>query len=173
MNPALWASVWDAIDKTSQLIGILTIVPAVAAFLGVRSLQRQRRQIIQQLQATPGSRPALLIVSVNKPITLQVEAWRRQQEHLRDIPEERVFKLEWDKHLGAEDLDDFLARFREKRAEIMRTGADKIHLFYGGPVVVAAQIGAELKNGCPVILYHLDSSGTGQYANWGPLERPH
>lgn len=78
------------------MIGILTIVPAVAAFLGVRSLQRQRRQVIQQLPVTPGSRPALLMVSVNKPIALQVEAWRRQQEHLRDIPEERVFDLHWD-----------------------------------------------------------------------------
>lgn len=53
----------------------------------------------------------------------------------------------------------------------MRTGADKIHLFYAGPFVMAAQIGTELKNGCPVILYHLDSSRTGQYANWGPLAR--
>jgi len=174
VTSALGSAVWDVIDKVSQLVGILTIVPAFLAWFGVKNIQRQRRQLVRQLQTEPGSRPALLIVSIDKPIRSQVEAWRQQQEGLKGIPEERVFDLSWDRRLDFTELDDFIVEFRKVRARVMQAGVTKIHLFYAGPVVVAALIGAELSNGCPVILYHMEKhgQGAGEYVNWGPLDRP-
>ncbi|MEW5762653.1 MAG: SAVED domain-containing protein [Bacillota bacterium] len=68
-----------------------------------------------------------------------------------------------------DDVVPLLERLRHQRVAIIRQGATAIHLFYAGPVAVAAMIGAELSNGCPVHVYHYNS-GEGRYVNWGLLD---
>lgn len=47
--------------------------------------------------------------------------------------------------------------------------AQRNPLFYRGPAVLAAVIGAELSNRTPVILYHHQPNSG--YENWGPLHQ--
>lgn len=166
---------WDFIDKASQVTGLVTDfigLPSILITLGlVWGRERRRKRELQAIRETPGVRPAVLIVDVGEgSIRPAVENWLRQQVAFQDFPPDRIHHLDHpDQRLEVEQIDTFMDGFRQTERKIMNSGCDKIHLFFRGPAVLAAMIGAELSNRTTVILYHKNPNS--DYANWGPLHR--
>lgn len=164
--------VWGIIDRLSQITGILGFLPILGTLWLVWRIERRRRRELRTIRETPGTRPAVLIVDVGEgSIRPAVENWLRQQEELQDFPTERIYHLDHpDQRLEADRIDSFMEEFRKVERVIMDGGCDKIHLFYRGPAVLAAMVGAELSNRTTVILYHKNPNDS-HYVHWGPLHR--
>ena len=96
-------------------------------------------------------------------------ATRDDMKFLQSIPEDRWFKLERNEAIKPDDISEIVTQVRGKLAEVSMCGAQQIHLFFGGPVMLPAILGAEMANWGNVILW-AHNPGTHNYENWGPLK---
>jgi len=168
---ALLDFIHNTLDPLGILVGLILAVPVFSTWYQVVwGNQRRYRQYLRTIRATPGNRPAILIVDLlpERNIRAAVENYCGQSAALRDIPRERMFYLQRD-GLGIYQLDDFKAAIRRQVGEMYAQGVDRIHYFHAGPAMAAAMVGAELGNGCPVLLYHHEGQG---YQSFGLLKLP-
>lgn len=160
---------WDWFDKTATLLGFISLIPIFWTWYEIAwGSKRRYRAWFEAVRRTPGQRPGVLIVDLlpGREMRVQVENFLKGAEDLKAIPEERILYINHLKHTKAADLPMLVLELREQIATLMRHGVDAIHLFYGGPGTVAMLIGAELRNGCRVHLYHHQQ---GTYVAFGPL----
>ncbi|MEI7843677.1 MAG: hypothetical protein WCI39_11690 [Gallionellaceae bacterium] len=68
--------------------------------------------------------------------------------------------------IDADSMPLLATRLRQVHNDIIHSGADVLYLFYGGPAIAAAMVGAEFSNSCQVMLYHHQQ---GDYYDWGPM----
>lgn len=134
--------------------------------------RRRRRVWFRQARRHTGERAAILVVDFlpGKDITAAVERARNNTPELKDIPDSRVFRKGTDKSLTPDNMPEIHDLIRSAAGEVLSAGADVVHLFYAGPAIGAAVLGAELANGARVLLYQHNQ---GQYENFGPLRGPH
>ncbi len=159
----------DYLDPFGIWIGIILAIPVFWTWYQVVwGAKKQKQDWLKQIRKTPGERPAVLIVNMQpeKDIANFVKRFMQSDSNLKEIPEERIFELVWDKPLMPDNMLDFSEQLRKKIAEIYRCGPDKLHYFHAGPTTAAACVGAELKNSMQVFLYQYTQ---GQYQNFGPL----
>ncbi|MBU2003738.1 MAG: hypothetical protein KKF08_00015 [Gammaproteobacteria bacterium] len=159
------------LDPLGIVVGLILAIPVFWTWYQVVWGNRRRyRQYLQAIRRAPGNRPAILILDLlpGKNIRAAVENHCQQHETLRDIARERIFYLQRD-GLGAYQLDAFKSDVRRLVGEMYAQGVDRIHYFHAGPGMAAAMIGAELANGCPVLLYHHEGDG---YQHFGLLKLP-
>lgn len=172
-----WIFVWQAfvqftadyVDPIGVWLGVLLAVPIVATWYQVTiGKKRRHRRWAIEIRKRRGNRPAILVVDLleGKSVLSSVERFRVNYETLKDIPPERIFIVTRDRRIGADDMGALSQEMREKAGEILQNGTDVLHVFFGGPCIAAALIGAEFANACRVILYHQQQ---GDYINWGPL----
>jgi len=96
-----------------------------------------------------------------------VEHFRQSDASLKAIPPARCFLLSRTCALTPDDMPALHAELRELAARVVGQGVDVLHYFHAGPSVAAALVGAELANGCRVILYQWDH---GTYVRFGPMK---
>lgn len=170
----MWQSVSDLVmtylDPIGVVVGILIAIPILWTWYEVTLGQRrQRRRLFRELRGNPGQRPGILVLDLlaGKDVGPAVERFRQGDEVLKAIPSGRCFALTRDRSLTPEDMPGLHEDLRKVAARIVAEGVDVLHYFHAGPTVAAALVGAELANGCWVILYQHDH---GSYLNFGPLK---
>ena len=159
------------LDPLGIIIGLILAIPVFWTWYQVVWGNRRRyRHYLQAIRTTPGNRPAILIIDLlpGRNIRAAVENYCQQHNSLRDIPRARIFYLQRD-GLGTYEIDRFKSDVRQQVGEMYAQGVDRIHYFHAGPGMAAAMVGAELGNGCPVLLYHHEGEG---YHNVGLLKLP-
>ncbi len=157
------------IDPIGIWLGVVATVPIVWSWVLLLRAWRQRKAVFAQIRREPGERPGVLIVDLlpQQDIRANVEKFRRQQAHLAAIPPERIVTLRRDRPITADEMVDFHRELRKAIGRLSGLGVDRVHLFLGVPVPVAAVVGAHLANTFQVVLYHWQG---GIYENWGPLK---
>jgi hypothetical protein len=168
---ALLTLINTILDPIGIVLGLVLTIPVFWTWYQVVwGNHRRYRQYLRAIRHAPGNRPAILIIDLlaGKNIRAAVENYCQQREGLRDIPRERIFYLQRD-GVGVYQLDTFKADVRKLAGEMYAQGIDRIHYFHAGPSMAAAMVGAELGNGCPVLLYHHEGDG---YHNFGLLKLP-
>ncbi|SEB09032.1 hypothetical protein SAMN05660964_03493 [Thiothrix caldifontis] len=159
------------LDPLGIVIGLILAIPVFWTWYQVVWGNRRRyRQYLQAIRTAPGNRPAILIIDLlpGRNIRAAVENYCQQHANLAAIPRERIFYLQRD-GLGVYQVDAFKASVRQQVGEMYAQGVDRIHYFHAGPSMAAAMVGAELSNGCPVLLYHHEGNG---YHGFGLLKLP-
>ncbi len=169
---SLWQFlVWlaEALDPINSLIGLVTTFIAGFTAVLVWRESRKARRWWQEIRQCPGQRPAILVLDLlaGQNVLAQVENFRRQQSGLKDIPDDRIIKVQREEKLQPEHMPELLKELRSAANTLMEAGADRIHLFMAAPQPAAAAAGAMLANK-PATLYHFDSE-QGTYVNYGPL----
>lgn len=161
----------DRLSPIETLMSFVEFVIVIWIFVKVSMGQKRReKRIMGQLRQTQGVNPAILVVDLNprKNIHLDVEKFRQADPELKVIPSERVKVIQRNKDLRPEDIPEVVKDVRKVIVELGNEAVGLIHLFYSGPSAVPAILGAELVNGCRVLLYQ-HQPGEGGYENWGPL----
>lgn len=156
-------------DPIGTWLGILLAIPILGTWYQVTIGKKRRHRIwVNQIRKATGERPAILIVDLleGKSLLSSVERFRQGNDQLKMIPNERLFVIERNSRIGADDMAGLSQELRAKAGEILKNGTDVLHVFFGGPCIAAALIGSEFANACRVILYHQQQ---GDYLNWGPL----
>lgn len=170
MLESVVAFIHKVLDPIGIIVGLLIAIPVFWTWYEV-TLGRKRRHRIWFRQAAEdkGQRPAILIVDLlpGKEIETSVERYRKDDPALASVPADRIFRVSRTNAVGSDDMPDLAADIRNRAADVLRSGADSVHVFYAGPVVPAMLIGAELANTRRIILYQHSPSG---YDNWGPLK---
>lgn len=152
------------------VIGIVTFFPVIYLWWDATCGRKRRRDIwFKQAQGCPGKKPAILIVDLHEKYNIRtsVEDYRQRVDGLKAIPGDRLFEISRTKWLTPSDMPALVDEIQDKAAEIVRAGTDTVHLFYAGPVMPPAIIGAIFANTCSVKLYQ--HTHQGQYVDWGPL----
>ena len=163
------------LSNISSLVGILSAVPIVALwydhFFG---RNKRHKKWMEQAAANASCRPVVLIVDLlaGRDIEAAVRHFMAADEKLKNIPDERILKINRDKDIVPEDMPDLAREIQDSAGEVLRHGADELYVFLAGPGCVAAMVGAELSNlSCRVMLYQNDRA-TSTYVNFGPLRHP-
>lgn len=168
---AVLALIQTILDPLGIVVGLVLAIPVFWTWYQVVWGSRRRyRQYLQAIRTAPGHRPVIFIVDLlpGRNIRAAVENYCQQQASLRDIPPQRIFHLQRD-GLSLSQLDAFRVSVRQQVGEMYAQGIDRIHYFHAGPSMAAAMVGAQLANGCPVLLYHHEGEG---YHELGLLKLP-
>lgn len=134
--------------------------------------KRKLRKLYQVAMRQTGDLPVILIANFlqhDRDMKSDVMRFINEHQHLKNIRQQHIFELSSDR--PSIRPDDMLAVTREIRDVTMRishTGTDCIHLFYGGPHIVASILGKEFANSHRVMLYQQDLQ-TKKYISYGPL----
>jgi Na+-translocating ferredoxin:NAD+ oxidoreductase RnfG subunit len=166
---------WNTLDKIGIILGIFTAVPVVWTFIILFTTERRRKKKLKNLIKNPKAIESVLIIDVSREnIKAQVVNWLKKNPKLKKITEKNIYYVGTTDKLTVDNIDKMLDKIREARIKITDSGSGRIHLFYRGPVTLAAIVGAEFSNGCPVVLYQnsLDKDNTAiEYQEWGSLNR--
>lgn len=159
-----WQDVLNALNLSSQLAGIIGLLPIFYSACGIYSIKKYKTRQLALLKQSPGARPAVFIVNIG---TADIEAQVRSYTNVQ-LPQD----IHWVyyHHKGMVEADNIIQIMREIEQEyekVLLHGADRIHFFYKGPVPLAAMVGDLLSNGMPVLVYHLDTNSG--YQCWGSL----
>ncbi len=168
--------VWDlllrlasTLDPINSLIGLgTTLVAGYTAYI-VKRDQHRRKAWLKEISRRPGNRPAILVLDLlpRQNARAQIENFRRQDDALKDIPEERIVTISGDRKITPDDMPDLQNELRKALARLMEAGTDRIHLFLAAPQPATAAAGAALAN-TNTVIYHFDREA-GTYVNFGLL----
>lgn len=157
------------LDPLGIVLGLISLVPIFWTWWDVVFGRRRReRRWFAEITRRPGERPAILIVDLlpGKDVHAAVENFRRRDDALAAIPEERMVSIVRERSLTPADLPELHRELRAAAAQLLKAGTDCIHYFHAGPAIAAALVGAEFANGARVLLYQHEG---GSYRCFGPL----
>jgi hypothetical protein len=171
---------WDSFKQFAEnflnpvgiVVGLIAAIPVFWTWWEVVFGARwRRREWFRQARRHTGERAAILVVDFlpGKDIAAAVERARNNIPELKDIPDSRVFRKSTEQPLTPDNMPEIHGLIRSAARDVLSAGADVVHLFYAGPAIGAAVLGAELANGARVLLYQHNQ---GQYENFGPLREP-
>lgn len=155
---------WDLLDRVNIIIGIGVSIPVVWSWWILFTQKRRQKALLKSLEYAKGNRPLAILIDFGpgdseNQVKLYLKANNMDMELLKYSASE----------LKKEAIQDFVTELQKLKARAMERGADKIHLFYRGPVV-GALITGEVFSNSSVNIYHFDKA-TGTYESWGPLHR--
>lgn len=170
MIQAIRHFILDVLDPISIVVGLIAAVPIFWTWWQVIfGEQRRRRRWLAEISLQPGERPGILIIDLlpGKDIEASVRHCVAGDDALKTVPNGRVAAIKRDVAFKPEDIPTYAENLRQAGRRLLDAGCDVIHLFYAGPAVGAAIVGAELSNGPRILLYHYEQ---GHYVRFGPLE---
>jgi hypothetical protein len=145
--------VWSAIVNASTVVTLLSFLVWLYSAL---ALLQKRRQYERRLDLLPRSlgdeRPAALIVGLAGGIRGAVDNFLQTERMDIKVIEE----IKRDQMVKQEELPEILDELLEIKARLTDLGITELHLFYKGPVSLAAAIGAMVDNWVPTIVYSHD-----------------
>lgn len=174
-------TVLEWIHHGSNFIHIINAVFIISTWWVLVFRRRHREKKLYNItKRHPGQRPAALIVNCLErgDITNDVKHFIASDESLNtSVQKERIFILNaGGKALKSEDMPELALKMLDKAGEILGSGCDVLHIFYGGPVVPAIVLGGVFSNRGDVRLYHrtttpaVGPTGAGvTYEPWGRL----
>jgi hypothetical protein len=145
----------NGLDWLLNIIGILGY--PVTLFLWLRERHRYQR-LIQKVRFVPAKGVVAVALGVGVPVRAEVEEYLRS--HFKSkIPLTLIYEKQG--FFSRPDLLIILEDIKNKLRELMETGeVTEVHLFYGGPIFIAAGLGAFLDNWRQVHWYaHSDKAG--------------
>ena len=153
------------LDPIGIVVGLGLAIPVFWSWAILLGNRRRQREALENIINTTGDRPSALVISIGPgDVTNQVQAYLNDQDMQMKVESLQIPVLTKDKIL------DFVQELRKKRAELMKKGVGKVHLFYFGPVAGALLVGDVFSNGAvSIYYYHRDK---GYYECWGPLTHP-
>jgi len=148
----------DSLDWLLNLIGLLGY--PVAVYLWLR--ERARYQRLRRLVAfKPAEGAVAVIIGIGVP-SVKADAEKFMREEF-ESPLPVVLNYEKQGFFSREQLLDIIREVRDRIRELMMAGGIReVHLFYGGPLAVAAALGAITDNWVPVRWYNHNKK-TGRY----------
>lgn len=157
-------SLWQLLDKTSIIFGIIVSIPVIWSWIILLGYGKRQKNFIKSLENIKGDKPVAISIDLMPGESEnQVLVYLKKNNMEMDIL--RITKDRLDK----DSIDDFVKELYKVKAEAMAKGADKIHLFYRGPIT-GALITGEVFSNTSVNIYHYDKA-TGTYESWGALHR--
>lgn len=169
------ANTWDVLSKLGVIAGLTTTLFSLATLLMVyrqkQLLKRYSRNVVERT----GDNPAVLVVNLRPGnIDAQVQHFMKKDALLANVPQEMFASYCWQKKplIDQEDINEILGGIHAKYTELKEKGYDSLSLFYAGPTIIAAMVGAMLSNSRKVRVYQLDK-GEKEYKYWGLLEPLH
>lgn len=155
---------WVLLNRVSDLLGVLTAVPMLAAAVLFLHRARRYRQRLQAMEEQTTSRPVALAVSLTGlDISEQVRAFLAEQGVRCPL---RSYCRSED--VSRATLPALIHRLTRLKNTLSLESVTEVHLFYAGPVALGIMLGGLLHNWVPVKVYHLNSL-TGQYEFWGVI----
>jgi hypothetical protein len=147
----------QSLEWLLNLIGLLGY--PVAIYLWLR--ERARYQRLRRLIAfRPAKGAVAVIIGIGVP---SVKADAEKYIQGLDFPLPVVLTCEKQGFFSREQLLNIIREVRDRIRELMVAGGiQEVHLFYGGPLSVAAALGAIADNWVPVRWYNHNKK-TGQY----------
>lgn len=147
----------NSLDWLLNLVGLFGY--PIALYLWLR--ERARYQRLRRLIAFRPAKGAVAVI-IGIGVTVKADAEKFMQEQF-ETPLPVVLTYEKQGFFQREQLLDIIRQVRDKVRELMTAGGiHEVHLFYGGPLAVAAALGAITDNWVPVRWYSHNSK-TGQY----------
>ena len=158
------AQFWSILNRMSDLLGVLTALPMLAAaVLFLHRAQRYRRRL-QEMEGQTTAKPVALALSLTGlDISEQVRGFLASLGVYWPI--RTYYRGEEVNRVTLPMLIQHLARMKN---DLSLEGVTEVHLFYAGPVALGIILGGLLHNWVPVKVYHLNSL-TGQYEFWGVI----
>lgn len=154
---------WEIINRSNTIVELALAVPVVWSWLILLTQRRRQRALIKNIEAMKGKVPVAILVDLGPG-----ESENQVRSYLvKENLDMEILKYTA-RELRKEDLDTFVEELQNLKAEAMKKGADKVHLFYRQPVVGALIVGEVFSN-FPVNIYHYNKNGS--YESWGPLHR--
>ncbi len=151
-----------------------TAVPIFWTWLDiVWGRKKRQRDYLKRAASQVGNRPGILVVDLlpSRNIEQAIDRFRQSNEQLKAIPKELVFKIDYSRPMSAKTMPDLANDLRKISGEALNHGVDVLHVFYAGPAIAAALVGAEFSNTCRVMLYHHNTNDSeNAYENWGLLK---
>lgn len=161
---------WEFIGNVANVLGIVTAIPVIlAALLFIwKCFTRKKAEIKALKNYKVGSSASLSItVGKNESIGRDVARFIDSDETLNNCIGERQFEIHINEMLdeknGIDVKNELLKALREKETLISDSGATSICLFYSGPSVLGAVIGAYFSNRYSVIMYQFNAANHKYY----------
>lgn len=173
METFLALSNWitEYLDGIGIILGIISAIPIFWTWYSITIGQKrkERQWTKNAIENIHGKIQCVLIIDLlpNKDIKTPVCRYLKQNEYLKDIPDELILQINHETLTTPENLTELAKELQQVHRDLQKLGADSIHLFFAGPAVAATLVGAEFGNSIPVYLYHHDTS----YKNFGLMNR--
>ena len=155
---------WDWIQNVEAFIGVILAIPVFWSWYILLGNKRRQKQLIKSLEVATGDRPIAISIDL-MPGESENQALMFLKKQNLDM---ELFKITREM-LRKDEIQDLVLELYKIKADAMSKGADRIHLFYRGPVIGALIVGEVFSN-TAVTIYHFDKN-TGCYESWGPLHR--
>lgn len=172
-----WTVIWDMLNKTAIIIGLITFIFSFLIWIKVRQQQKKIKKLIyaltpvrdyktfyEEFEQIKTAYPAALCISlligtdsIKKTVNDFLES--------NSLNVNRIEEIKMDGINNKEDIEGYINRLREMRKGPL-SEASEIRLFIAGPVQAGTLAGAVFDNWIPVLLYHKGNAG---YEYWGPL----
>ena len=183
----------DWLGTVADILGIITALVAVPTVIRFLFYELKRRKTIKKLMNDSGRRRSAVFgiglgatatmesqvrtfVNSHPAVLAQVGKELRKEENffLLEKPENLPEIAADEKSLYNKEAEQYVHEFLQEISATMvlmaKNGISRIHLFYQGPAILAAPLGAALANRFTVICYH-NSRQIGYYAV-GLLQEP-
>lgn len=162
---------WDSINKVSCLVTIGA--PIVTFITGLKFYKIKRWFEYKRIKNNVSKEDSgVLIVSLGKnDIENQVRLWLKQKKGYKNIPDERILKIQRIGNIISKDIDNIIKCLRDRKFKFQRKGIFNIHLFVAAPIVMCEIIGAEFKNDFTVFVYQYNPNNKNKYELWEKLQR--
>jgi hypothetical protein len=166
--------IWEFINKSSQLIGVLSILPILYSAWKLWAITRTEKVVLEKIRKQPGEKPGILIIdSVPKKggsIRPQVENYLWGQNEFQSKKDATIIEYIGLKHpISHEDIKSISSQIKESIGKLQSEGVTKYHIFMRVPVSIGALVGGLLYNYQPAIVYQ--NSREEGYENWGSIKQ--
>ncbi len=155
---------WMSLNRMSDVLGVLTALPMLAAAVLFAQRARRYRQRLREMEGQTTAHPIALAVSLTGlDISEQVRAFLARQGAHWPV---RAYRHE--EAVTPAVLPSVMQQLSRLKNDLSLESVTEVHLFYAGPVALGLMLGGLLHNWVPVKVYHLNSL-TGQYEFWGVI----
>lgn len=187
---------WDIIDKISTILGLSAIVTffyAANKYMSAKKAAKKRAAAVDELRKTGVIPSAVLAVSVGMPnigtdVEMYIAGKHSNNQHPLDVADLKkkglffnicisenkkvnfIEEMEKKKNLKNNFLDQLDEELQKIYEMVKLSGVHDVYLFYCGPAILCAKIGAKFSNGCAVHLYHFQFGENPPYIYAGLLK---
>jgi len=141
------------VEAVGTIVGVLDIIALFAWLIAAYQLfmrKREYQRLLGYVRTQQGGRPVALAVGIGGSIRGQVE-W-----FLQDSGKSmQIIEIARDGVLRIEDYPKLLKEPTDRKAELTGAGVTELHVFFKGPVTLAAAMGAIFNNWVPTTIYNL------------------
>lgn len=166
-----WDSVFLWIANASAIVGLITAGITGVAWWNLRAEQRKVKDRLDALAHESKGQPVAIAVGIG-PKVGDISGTVKKYLDSQGL-QMQIFSIFRDGEVDEDEAYVILDEILALRRQLNAAGPTRIHFFYGGPVALAASLGAALDNWVPTLLYILDkTTGYKPLMELGKFRRP-